>query len=119
MDTKSLLTYFLGFFRAEWNTGLHVNAVAIAPAYGGMVADSYILAVSAPSLADLGCYDKSDAIIQVLYGKVPVEQRSLIDRVRVYDSAEELTKHAEAGFDERFYNYCELSLVSPPEEATA
>ena len=118
MDTKSLLAFFLKFFQNEWKAGLHIDAVAVAPAYDGMVADSYILAVSVPSLSNRGCYDKSDAIIQLLYDKVPLEQRSLIDRVRVYDSADELKKHSENGFDSSYFGYCEMSLVSPPEEAS-
>lgn len=88
-----------------------MDMIGIAPAYEGLVNNSYILAVSAPSLAkEHGSSLKADRIIDVIYDKLTPEQRSVIDRVRVYNSAEELKQHAKCNFDHSFYGYCEGSM---------
>ena len=111
MGTESLLNSLVSLFRDERSSGLLIDRVGLAPAYDGMVKESYILAVSAPSLAmRYDCGDKADTIIDLLFAKLPKEERVLIDRVRVYDSAEELERHARCNFDEQFYNYCEAPL---------
>ena len=112
MDIESLLNDLAALFGAERNrSGLIVDRIGVAPAYDGMVKDSYILAVSSPSLAtNHNCGDKADTIIDLLFSYLPAEQRATIDRVRVYDSAEELERHARRSYDEGFYNYCEAPL---------
>ncbi|GAB3742315.1 hypothetical protein [Spirosoma lituiforme] len=111
MDTDTLLNSLSNLFRGERESGLIVDRVGLALAYDGMVGNSYILAVSAPSLAaNYDCGDKADTIIDLLFSKFPAEQRAQIDRVRVYDSSQEFERHAKCNFDEQFYGYCEAPL---------
>lgn len=90
MDTQTLLNSLDQAFGAERDKGLVVDRFGLAPAYQGMVENSYILGVSAPSLATSFDYnDKADTIIDVLFSRLTPEQRKPIDRVRVYDSVDE------------------------------
>lgn len=112
MDTQSLLNTLDKAFQAEQASGLLVDRIGLALAYPGLVANSYVLGVSAPSLAaSENCYDKSDRIIDVLFARLTPEERSYIDRVRVYSSAHEFERHAQCNFDNSgYYGYCEAPL---------
>lgn len=108
MDTQTLLDSLDQAFKLERAKGLIVDCFGLAPAYRGMVENSYILGVSAPSLANsFNCNDKADTIIDILFSRLSPEQRKPIDRVRVYDSAEEYERHAGCNFDDSYYGYCE------------
>lgn len=111
MDTQTLLNSLDQAFGAERDKGLVVDRFGLAPAYQGMVENSYILGVSAPSLANsFNCNDKADTIIDVLFSRLTPEQRRLIDRVRVYGSVDEYERHAQCNFDDSYYGYCEAPL---------
>lgn len=111
MDTEILLNNLRQAFESERSNGLIIDRFGLAPAYQGMVDDSYILGVSAPSLASsFNCNDKADTIIDVLFAKLTSEQRKSIDRVRVYDSVDEYERHARCNFDDSYYGYCEAPL---------
>lgn len=111
MDTQTLLNSLDQAFGAERDKGLVVDRFGLAPAYQGMVENSYILGVSAPSLAtSFNCSDKADIIIDVLFSRLTPEQRKPIDRVRVYDSVDEYERHAQCNFDDSYYGYCEAPL---------
>lgn len=110
MDTQTLLNAIDGAFKTERGKGLIVDRFGLAPAYQGM-AESYILGVSAPSLANsFDCGDKADTIIDVLFSRLTPDQRKYIDRVRVYDSARDYELHAQCNFDDSYYGYCEAPL---------
>lgn len=112
MGGDALLTILADLFRAERMNGLYVDCVGLVFAYGGMVGESYILGVSAPDLGHGNCSDKTDIIIDVLFAKLPANQRAMIDRVRVYDSADELQRHERCNFDDSYYGYCEAPFTS-------
>ncbi len=103
MDTKKLVNKLKELFHSERENGLVVDAIGLAPAYGGMVSNSYVLGVSAPSMAKMHRYDRMDKVIDLLFAHLSEEERRMIDRVRVYSSAEELRKYAESDFDEPTY----------------
>ena len=111
MDTQQLLDRLDFAFEAERLKGLVVDRFGLAPAYQGMIETSYILGVSAPSLASsFNCNDNADTIIHVLFSRLTPEERKHIDRVRVYDSIEEYERHARCNFDDSYYGYCEAPL---------
>ena len=111
MDTQTLLNSLGRAFETERGNGLIVDCFGLAPAYQGMVENSYILGVSAPSLtSSFNCNDKADTIIDILFTRLTPEQRKPIDRVRVYDSVEEYERHARCNFDDSYYGYCEAPL---------
>ncbi len=111
MDTQTLLDSLGQAFKAERISGLVVDRFGLAPAYRGMIENSYILGVSASSLANSVDYgDKADAIIDVLFSRLTPEQRKPIDRVRVYNSVEEYERHAQYNFDDSHYGYYEAPL---------
>lgn len=108
MDIQKLLESLDQAFKKERSEGLIVDRFGLAPAYQGMIEKSYILGVSAPSLAhSFNCNDKADTIIDVLFTRLTPEERRYIDRVRVYDSQDEYEKHALCNFDDSYYGYCE------------
>lgn len=112
MGVQSLLdTIASAFWKEEQEGDLVVDQIGLAAAYPGLVPDSYVLGVSAPSLANSeNCYDKSDRIIDVLFARLTPEERSHIDRVRVYNSRSELEQHIQCGFEDGFYGYCEAPV---------
>lgn len=113
MGAELLLNALAELFLAERKNGLNIDRIGLALAYEGLVGESYILGVSAPSLStEYDCADKADTIIDLLFIKLPAEQRSMIDRVRVYDSAKEFERHARCNFDESYYGYCEAPFAS-------
>ncbi|GAB2792972.1 hypothetical protein GCM10027275_42450 [Rhabdobacter roseus] len=99
MDTTVLVNKLKHLFLEARNKGLLVDGIGLAPAYGGMVSHSYVLGVSAPSLATKDPYDKMDIILDLLFDKLPENERKMIDRVRVYDTLSELKQHANSDFD--------------------
>lgn len=103
MDTKKLVDKLQELFHSEQENGLMVDAIGLAPAYGSMVSDSYVLGVSAPSMAEMHRYDRMDKIIDLLFAHLTEDERRMIDRVRVYSSAEELKNYAESDFDDPTY----------------
>ena len=112
MGGDALLNELAELFLAERANGLYVDCVGLVSAYGGMVGESYILGVSAPNLGRGNCSDKTDTIIDVLFDKLPASQRAMIDRVRVYDSADELRLHERCNFDDSYHGYCEAPFGS-------
>lgn len=111
MDPQTLLNALGQAFETERSSGLIIDRFGLAPAYQGMVESSYILGVSAPSLASsFNGSDKADTIIDVLFSRLNPEERKYIDRVRVYDSVSEYERHARCNFDDSYYGYCEAPL---------
>ena len=118
MDIQSLVTALTEMFRNVRNNNFVVDAFMLAPAYRGFMANVYVLAVSAPSLEGLECYDRIDYLVDVLHKHLSVDQRKMIDRVRVYNSIQELELHAREGFEDSFYDMHEKPL-SPRMELVA
>ncbi|OIN56703.1 hypothetical protein [Arsenicibacter rosenii] len=101
MDTDTLVEALKQMFLKLYNNKhIKVDAFLLAPAYGGMINNAFILGVSTPSLKGMDSFDKADVFIDMLHTYVPKEQRSKIDRIRVYASKEELIKHAKSDFDD-------------------
>ncbi len=111
MDTTTLVDKIADIFRNEkGNIGFIVDGIGLAPAYGGVVSNSFVLAVSIPNKADLDCYDKIDIIIDLLSAKLDEADSKTIDRVRVYDSFQELKQNAENNFDDDTSCSCERPM---------
>ena len=110
MDTQLLVDRLREIFAATQGTERTVDAFALAPAYGGMVKDAYILGVAAPMLGKSGCHITISTYVYLLHEKLPAELMSAIDRVRVYDSVEKLRYYAKCNFDEESCDVCERPL---------
>lgn len=120
MDIQTLLDTIGKAFRDERANGLVVDRFGLAPAYPGLIEHSYILGVSVPSMVNSSnCVDKSDTIIDVLFARLTTEQRRYIDRVRVYDSADEYERHARCNFDNSYYGYSESPFMLTQTRAVA
>jgi hypothetical protein len=63
--------------------------------------NSFVLGVSAPGIVGRDCHEKADNIIRILFAQTTVEVRRMINRVRVYDSIDELESHAVSDFERR------------------
>jgi hypothetical protein len=101
MDTTALVNKISDIFHdAKDNMGFIVDGIGLAPAYGGVVSNSFVLAVSIPNKEDLDCYDKIDIVIDLLFAKLDETDSKMIDRVRVYDSLYELKQNADNNFDD-------------------
>jgi len=98
MDKDLLVEKLRTVFREA--QGLTVDAFGLAPAYGGMVRNSFVLGVSAPSMVGDEQPDKIQKVIGLLFSRLEPDERRMIDRVRVYDNAKELKKQAQSGFEE-------------------
>lgn len=98
MDKDLLVEKLKALFRQA--QGITVDAFGLAPAYGGMVSNSFVLGVSAPSMAGDEQPDKIQRIIGLLFSGLEPEERRMIDRVRVYDHAKALKKQAQNDFEE-------------------
>ncbi|RYF72305.1 MAG: hypothetical protein EOO39_12410 [Cytophagaceae bacterium] len=110
MDKKGLVVVLTNMFQDVRRSGLFVDAFMLAPVYEGFMSNVYILAVSAPSLGQVERYDKMDLLIDTLHEHVSSDYRRMIDRVRVYNSIEDLKSHAQSGFDDSFDDVCETPL---------
>jgi hypothetical protein len=112
MDRNVLVKTLIDLFsNAKKVKGLNIDAIGLAPAYDGMVKDTYILGVSAPSMVAQDCYEKADAIIDILFENLDQDVRRMIDRVRVYDTKEELLSHANNDFDSDYCDVCERPMA--------
>jgi hypothetical protein len=100
MDTAALVNRLIALFVEKKNKGLIVDAIGLAPAYHGMVRDRYVLGVSAPSLRGKDNYDKISIITDALFESLAVNERIMINRVRVYNNIEELNFYKENDFEE-------------------
>ncbi|MHA4739295.1 hypothetical protein [Dyadobacter sp. MSC1_007] len=104
MATKDLVETLKKVFRDKKRDGLVVDTIGLASAYHGLVKDRYTLAVSAPSLSGKTKLEKIQAITSLLFSDLTLDQRQLIDRVRVYDSVEELDNYRFNDFEEYPYD---------------
>lgn len=111
MDSKELVEKLKRVFREKVDSGLEIDAIGLAPAYGSLIPDCYVLGVSAPSMNGMDCYEKMDFVIDILFEKFSEGERRMIDRVRVYDSVKELKSHADTDFDYANCNFCEQAVV--------
>jgi hypothetical protein len=100
MDTAALVSRLKDMFFMERKNNLVVDSFGLAPAYRGFITDSYILGVSAPSLRHLDCFKKMEVIINAMFANLTEDERGFIDRVRVYDNAEDLKRYKEYDFEE-------------------
>ncbi|HAK80456.1 MAG TPA: hypothetical protein DCM71_27030 [Runella sp.] len=98
MDKDLLVEKLKILFQQEKE--ITIDAFGLAPAYGGMVSNSFVLGVSAPSMAGDEQPDKIQKIIGLLFSGLKPEERRWIDRVRVYDNVRELKKQAQNDFEE-------------------
>lgn len=100
MDREVLVDRLEVIFREAAQSGLIVDYFGLVPAYRGLGHDSFILGVSAPSLADEDCFGKTEAIIDCLYATLGEPERRMINRVRVFDNKKDLKAHAINDFEE-------------------
>lgn len=110
MDRDTLVNTLKSLFQDRGRTGITIDAIGLAPAYSGMVKNSYVLGVSAPGMDGRDCYEKADVIISLLFRYVSSDLRRMIDRVRVYDSQEELRSYASNDFDSDSCDVCERPM---------
>jgi hypothetical protein len=106
MDRETLVNTLKDLFQDRGRTGITIDAIGLAPAYSGMVKNSYVLGISAPGMEGRDCYEKADAIISLLFREVSPDIRKMVDRVRVYDSQDELRSHASNDFDSDECDVC-------------
>lgn len=104
MVAKDLVETLRRIFRNRKSEGLIVDTIGLASAYHGLVRDRYTLAVSAPSLSGKTKFEKIQAITSLLFSDLTFDERQFIDRVRVYDSAEELDNYRFNDFEEYPYD---------------
>lgn len=88
MAAKELVAVLTKVFQEAKKDGLIVNAIGLAPAYHGMVKNRFTVGISAPSLSGVHKYDKMEIIIKFLWSKLTLDERGMIDRVRVFDNEE-------------------------------
>ncbi|CAG5074991.1 hypothetical protein DYBT9623_05533 [Dyadobacter sp. CECT 9623] len=122
MDRNTLVRTLAELFvDDEKVNGLVVDAIGLAPAYNGMVKDSYVLGVSAPGMEGRDCFEKADTIIDLLFAHLSEDVRRMIDRVRVYESADELKSYADNDFNSDYCDVCErpVNLNAQVYEVTA
>ena len=100
MDRAALVARLRESFLKKKSDGLIVDAIGLVPAYHGLFPDCYTLGVSAPSMSGMELYDKMDYIIDILFECLTVDERGHIDRVRVFNSFEELDTAREKDFEE-------------------
>jgi hypothetical protein len=100
MDRATLVARLRESFLKKKSDGLIVDAIGLVPAYHGIFPNCYTLGVSAPSLHGKDNYDKMDFIIDILFECLTEEERGHIDRVRVFNSLEELDLARENDFEE-------------------
>lgn len=115
MDQEALVNILRNLFLAERANGLVVDGMALAPAYGPFMNGSYVVALSAPSLADQEYYERMYYIINLIHDKLPVAQRRGVNRVRVFSSLAELKKYMQSGFDGELYDETERSAPYQPD----
>ncbi|WP_421828377.1 hypothetical protein [Larkinella sp.] len=115
MGTESLVNALRSVFENARKEGTEINAFMLGKAYPGFVRNSYILAVSAPSMAGWEPYEKMDKIIDLLRAHLDVQDKTQIDRVRVYNSIEELKAHSLVGFDDDPGAMYELPIRGVPQ----
>lgn len=106
MDRDTLVEVLRELFSDTEKVGIIIDAIGLAPAYSGMVKNSYVLGISAPGMEGRDCYEKADVIISLLFRHVAPDVRKMIDRVRVYDSRDELRSHASNDFDSDDCDVC-------------
>ena len=106
MDRDTLVNTLKVLFQDREKTNITIDAIGLAPAYSGMVKNSYVLGISAPGMDGRDCYEKADTIISLLFREVPANIRKMIDRVRVYDSRDELQNNAFNDFDSDDCDVC-------------
>jgi hypothetical protein len=100
MDTTALVNRLIDLFVEKKTKGLIVDAIGLAPAYHGLVPDRYVLGVSAPSLRGKDNYDKISIITDAIFESLAIEERIMINRVRVYNNIDELNFYKENDFEE-------------------
>lgn len=100
MDRTTLVNSIRDSFIKKRKDGLFIDAISLSSAYDGMIRDSYILSVSAPSLIGKECGEMVTEIIKAMFEYLPEEERGMIDRVRVYTSIEELQRNKNKDFTE-------------------
>ncbi|GGN05237.1 hypothetical protein GCM10010967_45450 [Dyadobacter beijingensis] len=103
MAATALVETLKNAFRLEKKEGLIVDAIGLAPAYHGLVTDQYILGVSAPSLANLHESDQTRRIIKLLFTHLTLEERRMINCVRVFSNVKDLDDHKYNDFDDYPY----------------
>jgi hypothetical protein len=108
MDKDLLVDKLKTLFRPA--EGITVDTFGLAPAYGGLINNVYVLGVSAPSMAEEEQPDKIQTVIKLLFSGLESEERRMIDRVRIYNNAKELQKHARHDFESPTADSASLSF---------
>lgn len=103
MVATALVETLKNVFHEAKKDGLVIDAIGLAPAYHGMVKGRYTLGISAPSLSGVHGYDKMEIILKLLWQRITLEERGMIDRVRVFDNVEDLDDHKYNDFEDYPY----------------
>ncbi|MFN8344334.1 MAG: hypothetical protein U0X91_05000 [Spirosomataceae bacterium] len=97
MDKELLVDKLKTLFRQA--EGVTIDTFGLAPAYGGLLSNVFVLGISAPSMAEEEPSDKIQTVINLLFAGLEPEERRMIDRVRIYNTAKELQKQARYDFE--------------------
>ncbi len=112
MDRNALVEILKDLFKDKEKTGgILVDAIGLGPAYSGVATNSFVLGISAPGMTGRDCYEKADRIIDILFTHTSVDVRRMINRVRVYDSKDELKSYAANDFDRSDCDVCERPIT--------
>lgn len=98
MDKEILVARLKSAFSEVHLNGPEINAFVLSPSYGGAVRDSYILGVSAPSLAYLSKGSKIRTIFGIIFNHLEKSDRKQIDSIVVFDSISALMDGAKNNF---------------------
>jgi hypothetical protein len=89
------------FNSAREAKGIVINAFSLAPGWEGLVPDSYMLVVLAPSLAHKKKAEKIKIIFDILYEYLSQPERRMISTVRVFDDSSIFIEKSRSEFDDR------------------
>ncbi|MCF0048851.1 hypothetical protein LXM25_02205 [Dyadobacter sp. LJ53] len=116
MDKATLVKRLKESFLQKKSSGLVIDAIGLVPAYHGLVENRYTLGVSAPSLIGMHIHEKIGLIIGLLFESLTLEERTFIDRVRVFNNVEELESAKENEFEEYPYEGYDSYARAPKAE---
>ena len=102
MDIKSIVEKLEKAFQEKKAEGLVIDAIGVAPAFRGLIKNSYTLGVSAPSMVGWDEYRKIDTMVDLLFEVLTVEERILINTVKFYDNKKELRQYLSFDFKDQF-----------------
>ena len=104
MDINSIVEKLEKAFLEKKAEGLLIDAIGVAPAFRGLIKNSYTLGVSAPSMVEWHEYRKIDVMVDLLFEVLTVEERIGINTVKIYDNKKELRQNLSFDFKDHYSN---------------